>query len=210
METNTSSSKTSHSPYYGSVVKIRFGGKMTASIPKHIIIKHPKFATFLASLESNKGYNFTDVNRRVGHVLLHFLFTGEYQALPMVQQSAEKTRREEFSEIINVHLEACQMGLIGLATLSRYEIERQGKYITSAGVFAIIEKDFYQDSIKGEWLERYLLRRASMEEEEVKLDTITKIQEHPIEERNLVSLLLEANMELKRELQKYKKMSIMR
>ncbi|KAM0236649.1 hypothetical protein ACHAP5_009285 [Fusarium lateritium] len=210
METNTSSSKTSHSPYYGSVVKIRFGGKMTASIPKQIITNHPKFATFLTSLESNKGYNFTDVNRRVGHVILHFLFTGEYQSLPMVQDSAEKTRRETFSEIVNVYLEASQMGLDGLVTLSQGEIERQGKHMASAEVFTIIEKDFYQHSIKGQWLKRYLLRRASMEEEEVKLDAVTKMQEHPIEERNLVSLLLEANIELKRELQKYKKMSILK
>jgi hypothetical protein len=77
-------------------------------------------------------------------------------------------------------------------------------------VFAIIDKDFYQEAIAGEWLKRYLLRRASSETEEVKLDDIKNIQERPLEERNLVSLLLEANMELKRELQKYNKISIPR
>jgi hypothetical protein len=183
---------------------------MTASIPRHIITNHPKLSTFLAILESNKGYNFTDVNRRVGHVLLHFLFTGEYQVLPMVEGTAEKTRREKFSEIINVYLEASQMGLDGLVTLSESEIERQGKHITSAEAFAIIDKDFYQDAIKWEWLKRYLLRRASNEYEEVKPDDVKKIQQGPIEERNLVSLLLEANMELKRELQKYNKLSILK
>lgn len=97
---------------------------MTALIPRHIITKHPKFATFLASLETNKGYDFTNVNRRVGHVLLHFLFTGEYQALPMVEETTEKTRKEKFSEIINVYLEGSQMGLDGLVTLLRKEIKR--------------------------------------------------------------------------------------
>ncbi|SPJ79151.1 uncharacterized protein FTOL_07542 [Fusarium torulosum] len=200
----------SQSPYYGSVVKIRFGGKMTALIPRHIITKHPKFVTFLASLETNKGYDFTDVNRRVGHVLLHFLFTREYQALPMVEETTEKTRKEKFSEVINVYLEASQMGLDGLVTLSGGEIERQGKNITSAEEFAIIDKDFRQDAINGEWLKRYLLRRASNEYEEVKLDDVKKIQQGPIEERNLVSLLLKANMELRGELQKYTKLSSLR
>jgi hypothetical protein len=183
---------------------------MTASIPRHIITNHPKFATFLTSLERNKGYDFTNVNRRVGHVLLHFLFTGEYQALPVVEGTTEKTRREKFSEIINIYLEASQMGLDGLVTISESEIERQGKSITSAEVFAIIDKDFYQDAIIGEWLKRYLLRRASNDYEELKPDDVKKIQQGPIEKRTLISLLLEASMELKKELKKYKKLSIPR
>jgi hypothetical protein len=183
---------------------------MIAWIPKQIIKNHPRFDTYLASLKKNDGYNFTDVDRRVGHVILHFLFTGEYQALPMVEDPDKNTRLEKFSEIINVYLEANQMGLDGLVTLSESEIERQGKDMTFADVFAIIDKDFYQETIAGEWLKRYLLRRASSETEEVKLDDIKKIQERPLEERNLVSLLLEANMELKRELQKYNKISIPR
>ncbi|KIL89506.1 hypothetical protein FAVG1_07086 [Fusarium avenaceum] len=197
----------SQSPYYRPVIKIRFGGKMTASIPRHVIASHPKFVAFLAGLERKKGYDFTDVNRRVGHVILHFLFTGEYQALPMVEESVEKTRREKFSEIVNVYLEANQMGLDGLVTLSESEIERQGRDMASAEMFAIIDKDFYQEAIAGEWLKRYLLRRASNEAEKVILNDVKKIQEPPLEERNLVSLLLEATMELKRELQKYKKIS---
>ncbi|KAH7236219.1 hypothetical protein BKA59DRAFT_516735 [Fusarium tricinctum] len=147
---------------------------MTASIPRHVIASHPKLATFLAGLESKKGYDFTDGNRRVGHVILHFLFTGEYQALPMVEDPDKNTRLEKFSEIINVYLEANQMGLDGLVTLSESEIERQGKDMTFADVFAIIDKDFYQEAIAGEWLKRYLLRRASSETEEVKLDDIKK------------------------------------
>lgn len=183
---------------------------MTASIPRHVIASHPKFATFLSGLERKKGYDFTDVNRRVGHVILHFLFTGEYQALPMVEESVEKTRREKFSEIVNVYLEANQMGLDGLVALSESEIERQGRDMTSADMFAIIDKDFYQEAIAGEWLKRYLLRRASNETEKVILNDVKKIQERPLEERNLISLLLEANMELKRELQKFNKISVPR
>jgi hypothetical protein len=44
----------------------------------------------------------------------------------------------------------------------------------------------------------------------VKPDDVKKIQQGPIEETTLVSLLLEANMELKKELKKYKKLSIPR
>ncbi|KAI6775233.1 hypothetical protein HG530_001991 [Fusarium avenaceum] len=197
----------SQSPYYGSIVRIRFGGEMTARIPRHTINSHPKFATYLASLEKNDGYDFTDVNRRVGHVILHFLFTGEYQALPMVKETAEKTRRGKLSEIISVYLEASDMGLDGLVTLSESEIERQGRDMTSADVFDIVDKGFHEKAVTGGWLKRYLLGRASNETEKVILNDIKKIQERPLEERNLVSLLLEANMELKKELQKYKKLS---
>ncbi|KAH6956535.1 hypothetical protein DER45DRAFT_614491 [Fusarium avenaceum] len=197
----------SQSPYYGSTTRIRFGDQMTAWVPKQIIASHPKFATHLASLKKNEGYDFTNVDKRVGHVILHFLFTGEYQALPMVEESVEKTRRGQFFEVINVYLEASEMGLDRLVTLSESEIERQGRDMTSADVFTVIGEDFVQEAVTGEWLKNYLLRRASSGIGEVKPDDIKKIQQRPLEERNVVSLLLEANMELKKELQKYKKLS---
>ncbi|KAM0355746.1 hypothetical protein ACHAPU_000132 [Fusarium lateritium] len=181
---------------------------MMAFVPHNIIATHPKFALFLDGLEYNKSHDFTDVSKRVGHIILHYLYSGQYQALPLVKETAEKTHGEEFSETVNVYLEACQMGLDGLSELASAEIERQGQYMTIAEIVTIIDKDFYAHALQVEWLTLYILRRASMNFEDVKQDDIKKIQEQPVATRNLLSILLEANMELKKELQEVKKVKM--
>ncbi|KAF5674964.1 hypothetical protein FHETE_2715 [Fusarium heterosporum] len=209
MVNDTESLARTHSPYFGSNVKIKFAGNMLAFVPQNIIATHPKFSLFLEGLEYSKlqGHDFSDVSKRVGHIILHYLYSGQYQALPMVQDTPEKTHREEFSEAVNVYLEACQMGLDGLSKLASAEIERQGQYMTIADIITIIDKDFYAHALQVEWLTLYLLRRASMKFEDVQQEDIKKVHEQPLTSRNLLSILLEANMELKKELQDAKKRS---
>ncbi|KAF5000812.1 hypothetical protein FGRMN_1419 [Fusarium graminum] len=80
--------------------------------------------------------------------------------------------------------------------------------MTIAEIVTIIDKDFYAHALQVEWLNMYLLRRASMAFEDVKQQDIEKVQEQPVATRNLLSILLEANMELKKELQEAKQKSM--
>ncbi|KAH7271736.1 hypothetical protein FSOLCH5_004598 [Fusarium solani] len=188
------------SQYFGPACQFKFRGGAIAWVPREVIDKYPNFAGSVYTQQPIGQPIKFDVTGRVGHTIVHSLFTGTYQTLPPPVDEKAKEPSGAFIEALEVYQQAEIYGLEDLAELATEEIARQGKGESFASIVkgvCGVDEMWEGDKI---WLGDYLASRATMTHEEVTEEDIQKLQfinqAHP-----LVDILLEANMKLKFQLQ---------
>lgn len=183
-------------PYYGAICRFEFKRGEIACVPQELINKYPDFAGLVNRQTDDKPFKF-DVTGRVGHTIVHFLFTETYQTLPRpLDEEAEEPSRA-FIEALEVYHQAVIHGLEELAELATNEIDRQGEGESFVNIVKGVECMFEGDK---SWLVDYLAERAIMDDEEITETDIQELEDLN-DDRNLVDILLKANMRLKFQLQ---------
>ncbi|KAI8675325.1 hypothetical protein NCS57_00433500 [Fusarium keratoplasticum] len=191
------------SQYFGPTCLFKFRGGAITCVPREVIDKYPNFAGSVYTQQPMGQPIKFDVTGRVGHTIVHLLFTGTYQTLPPPVDEKAKEPSGAFIEALEVYQQAVIYGLEDLAELATEEIARQGE----GESFASIVKGVcgVDDMFEGanQWLGGYLASRATMTNEKVTEENIQKLEFiHGVSP--LVDILLEANMKLKFQLQEVK------
>lgn len=186
-------------PYYGASRRFEFKGGEIAYVPQEVINKYSNFAGLVNEQPDNEPIKF-NVTGRVGHTIVHFLFTETYQTLLSPPNERAKKPSGAFMEALEVYHQAVIKGLGELTDLAFEEIRRQGEDESFASIVKGVHGVRYMFEGDKTWLVEYLDERATMADEEVTLDYIEEVQS--IETGcELVDILLEANMKLKLQLQ---------
>lgn len=141
------------SPYASKLLEIEFNEATALSyVPKVFLQDQSWFSDAI-------DYYASDISEKVGHVLIHFLFTGEYQILEI--DETKITHDKLWAELriaVQVLLALDEWKLPGLQELVQSEIESLSKSIHIFDVVRLIDKELRGEAIKHElWLKNFLV-----------------------------------------------------
>ncbi|EEU47530.1 uncharacterized protein NECHADRAFT_78044 [Fusarium vanettenii 77-13-4] len=208
MPSQSSGELPSDSPYYGTMLKIEFMGGVKARVHREVINKHPDLAARFHELPPNEPLKLLDVPGRVGHTIVHYLFTGTYQALPVPPGDVAETPKGMLVETLQVYFEAVNLGLEDLGSLAGAVITEQCQGMSFASLIKVLDDEF--DTLTGHetWLIKYLADRATMDSEQVTEEDIQKFRTALGDQCGVIDILLEGIMKLKFRLQSSQAMAV--
>ncbi|KKP05122.1 hypothetical protein THAR02_02781 [Trichoderma harzianum] len=144
-----------YSPYMLITVPLQFADGRTLNIPPHLLSQSPK----LEAMYQETRLKFPDVSDDVGHVIIHYLYTGTYQSLRPEYSELQKAIATEFSTSIRTYNAAETYELPNLAELAKAEIERLGEKLQVALVFDILREICPNPGAGDVWLSNFLKNR---------------------------------------------------
>lgn len=143
------------SPYLLITVPLQFKDGRTLHIAPHLLSQSPK----LQRMYLENRLNFHDVCGDVGHVIIHYLYTGTYESLQPEYSGLAKAFATEFSTSVRAYNAAETYRLPVLAELARREIERLGGRLQISHVFDILQQVCPNPDAKDLWLGEFLKNR---------------------------------------------------
>ncbi|KAM6482893.1 hypothetical protein HDV62DRAFT_405668 [Trichoderma sp. SZMC 28011] len=144
-----------YSPYMLITVPLQFADGRTLNIPPHLLSQSPK----LEAMYQETRLKFPDVSDDVGHVMIHYLYTGTYQSLRPEGSEVQKALATEFSTSIRAYNAAETYELPNLAELAKVEIERLGEKLQISLVFDILREVCPNPGTGDVWLSNVLKNR---------------------------------------------------
>ncbi|KAK0756517.1 hypothetical protein N5P37_010670 [Trichoderma harzianum] len=144
-----------YSPYMLITVPLQFADGRTLNIPPHLLSQSPK----LEAMYQETRLKFPDVSDDVGHVIIHYLYTGTYQSLRPEGSELQKVLATEFSTSIRAYNAAETYELPNLAELAKAEIERLGEKLQVSLVFDILREVCPNPGTGDVWLSNFLKNR---------------------------------------------------
>lgn len=152
---------TTSSPYACDPVAIKVGPSLAAYwVPKHLL-SSPQWST----TDAGGTICLPNVSAETGHTLVHYLYTGTYQALEANGEDATPPVHIKFKRAWLTFSLASTYELYGLERLARAQIKMFGSQMTLVEVLETVEQDF--SKISWPWFHEYLQFRA---EEQFELD----------------------------------------
>ena len=114
------------------------------------------------SESAERTINLPDVDVETGHVIVHFLYTGQYQTLPYIEEeSGPSHSRADFKKAISAFIAAKNYKLTALQELARTEVSKCGENIGILQAAHAIGKDtlsaLQEDAV---WLQDLILKKA--------------------------------------------------
>ncbi|KAF3066180.1 hypothetical protein CFAM422_009404 [Trichoderma lentiforme] len=144
-----------YSPYMLITVPLQFADGRTLNIPPHLLSQSHK----LEAMYQETRLKFPDVSDDVGHVMIHYLYTGTYQSLRPEDSELQKALATEFSTSIRTYNAAETYELPNLAELAKAEIERLGEKLQISLVFDILREVCPNPGAGDVWLSNFLKNR---------------------------------------------------
>ncbi|KAH3434733.1 hypothetical protein KXW39_002477 [Aspergillus fumigatus] len=146
------------SPYESPIISIRIGSK-TYRIPVCYIQNYPQFSS---SHPWEPQYILSEVDDEVGHTVVHFLCTGNYETLRTTSEPGVSQMAIEFRKSMLVYQAARKYDLYGLQTYAKKYIEMFGE---SMSIFDRMEaaREIYSKLPKDEtWLASYINKQLQI------------------------------------------------
>lgn len=148
------------SPYTGQRADIVCGDKEASYIlPLNLVAHYPKISS-LFEYWSDK-IPLKDVNAAVGHIIVHFLYTGTYQCLQPEESSTRDKKRVEFKTSIRAYIAARAYGIPVLAKLASLEAEILGDDLDFSTIVDLLEETYARPPIDDAWISEYIRNRIS-------------------------------------------------
>ncbi|KAH9991680.1 hypothetical protein F4779DRAFT_632010 [Xylariaceae sp. FL0662B] len=142
------------SPYAASSIGVYFGNEVT---PLHIPIPLLCKSLKLSSLSRwGDTLRLGKVSPDAGHVLIHYLFTDNYQSLKPKGSSPHEKLVAEFTTAVKAYAAARLYELLSLEELSKREIERLGEKLSFPLVLDLVQDAYPDPSADDAWLDSYL------------------------------------------------------
>ncbi|TFA98340.1 hypothetical protein CCMA1212_009894 [Trichoderma ghanense] len=123
-------------------------------VPAHLLAKSER----LSSL-GRDGELQIDVSHDVAHVLVHYLFTNDYQCLRPKGSSPNQRLVAEFETSIRVYIAAREYKLPLLEELAKAEITKLGSEFRIPFLFDVVKKAYPHPNEKDTWLRQFLQSR---------------------------------------------------
>ncbi|KAI1769261.1 hypothetical protein GGR53DRAFT_475110 [Hypoxylon sp. FL1150] len=140
------------SPYAGKKIILKFEGGPKFEVPTILVKKYPLLYSYL------KGVAFVvdDWSPEMVHVLVHYLFTGEYQHLRLHGCSPADKNEAEFGTSLAVYTITKILEMPFLEELAKNEIKRLGRGLSVLQLLEVAAKnvsDFVSDDT---WIRDYI------------------------------------------------------
>jgi hypothetical protein len=157
----TFSLMTTCSPYACDPVAIDCGpGLIAYSVPKHLL-HTPKWST----TDAGGTICLPGVSAATGHTLVHYLYTGTYQALEAKGKATAPPAHIKFEQALSTFVLASTYELQTLEILAKEQIKMYGSRMTLVEILDTARKEF--SKLAWSWFHEYLQARA---EEQFDLD----------------------------------------
>ncbi|KAI9147394.1 hypothetical protein HJFPF1_12414 [Paramyrothecium foliicola] len=142
------------SPYASTMVELCFKDQGPLRVPKEILRKSP---VLLARYENSKwfGQKF-DMKYSVGHVVVHFLFTGAYDRPNETNSDLDECLDSEISTALQIYHAAQSYELPLLAELVKDEISKLGAQLDLPRLIKAMEGEFAGVDPIDAWISAYL------------------------------------------------------
>ena len=148
---------TTCSPYACSPVAVDFGpGLATYWVPKHLL-RSPKWST----TDAGGTLCLPGVSAATGHTLVHYLYTGTYQALEAKGEDSATPAHIKFKQGLLVFILASTYELPDLKRLAKEQIEILGSCMALVEILDTVRKEF--SKMASSWFHEYLQDRAKMQ-----------------------------------------------
>ena len=127
-----------------------------------------KYPDLLRRLECNRscwhpGSSSADLQHipiAAGHVIVHYLFTGNYESLRSTGASVEEKCIARFTTAIQVYIHAHNYELQLLEKLASREVESLSKSLCATHIFRVIKDEYADPDINDVWFAAYLKRQV--------------------------------------------------
>ncbi|RKF63816.1 hypothetical protein OnM2_023012 [Erysiphe neolycopersici] len=141
------------SPYASTLLEIEFNEAESLSYVPKVFLQDQSWVS------EESDYYACNCSEEVGHVLIHYLFTGEYQILEIDETKVSQDKSwAELRIATQVLLALDEWKLPGLQGLVQSEIESLSKSIHIFDVVRLIDKELNGFAIKQElWLKNFLV-----------------------------------------------------
>ncbi|KAJ4231014.1 hypothetical protein NW759_002994 [Fusarium solani] len=178
---------------------IEIADELGVRVPRSVINKYPTFASQFVG----HYLDLSELDKNGARVLVHYLYTGEYQTLEPEAASPDEKRLKTFALNLMVHFAGVACGLEHLAVLASIELTKLGKDLAFIEILDIMEREEYEIGEDEVWFARYMADRAQ------RLEPVTEAQVQSFrarigEKRTLVNILIESVLNLKLEVQRQK------
>ncbi|KAH4677974.1 hypothetical protein HBI68_196530 [Parastagonospora nodorum] len=149
------------SPYASDPVAIDCGpGLITYPVPKHLL-RSPKWLT----TDGGGTICLPGVSAATGHTLVHYLYTGTYQALEAKGEATAPPAHLKFEQALSTFVLASTYELQTLEILAKERIKMYGNRMALVEILDTARKEF--SKLAWSWFHEYLQARA---EEQFDLD----------------------------------------
>lgn len=166
----------SDSPYDTPIFTILVGsGRVPYTIQQGLLKQSPQWAEKCKSKPWGNKIELPDVDEDIGHSVVHYLYTGNYQTLktkPMPSKAADNdedptaTSEElgapsllEYRRSVRLYCVARTYGLVGLKNLALYRIDNPQGGISIWNVLSIAEEAYEKLPDDEVWFTGYLRRK---------------------------------------------------
>ncbi|KAL7805629.1 hypothetical protein V8C26DRAFT_417559 [Trichoderma gracile] len=123
-------------------------------VPAHLLAKSAK----LSSLNKDGEFRF-DIPHEVAHVIVHYLFTDDYQCLRAKGSSLNQSLVADFETSIRVYIAAREYKLPVLEELAKAEITKLGNEFRIPLVLHLVKKAYPNPIMDDTWLRQFLKSR---------------------------------------------------
>jgi hypothetical protein len=124
-----------HSPYSSQIITLHVGRPGQKKLQYYVQRDLLKHSTLFSATSHMFAIDLNDVDGNIGHILVHFLYTGTYQALNDTDVS-KPSGNAVFRTAVSTYLLAEAYTIPGLQQLAKDGIESLG---TNMNIFAIME-----------------------------------------------------------------------
>lgn len=149
------------SPYAGPNTRLQFNGSSSLYYVPKIFLKDQ-------SCFKGDDYFTINISQKIGHVLVHYLFTGEYQILEIDESKNAKDKTlDELRLAVQVFLALQKWNFPGLQVLAQLEIESLCNSVDFFDLVRIMDEELKERVvIDEEWLRNFLIQNLNMALEE--------------------------------------------
>lgn len=95
------------------------------------------------------------------HVLIHYLYTNQYQCLRFERTSSQEISAREFSTAVQVYALACDIEILLLQNLARSEMERLANVLHFSSVLRSLQDGYPKPRAEDTWLSNFLTERLA-------------------------------------------------
>ncbi|KAI1312951.1 hypothetical protein F5Y03DRAFT_339793 [Xylaria venustula] len=166
------------SPYASPLVTLQFADGPPFYVHSRLMDKSPKLLSCTRGTTGvfgqSKAPSYRHFSSSVGHVVVHYLFTGTYECLKPNGSSHNEKDIAEFTTSVRVYAFARDFELSELEKLSQGEMERVGNRLEVTQVFDVLSNTLPKVSVDDMWLQSYLkslVRSSLIDNAPTQLDT---------------------------------------
>ncbi|KAL6877636.1 hypothetical protein HDV57DRAFT_500130 [Trichoderma longibrachiatum] len=157
LPTESNDERLGYSPYATPSATLQLKDGSRLYVPAHLLAR----SEGLSSLNGDGEYHL-DIPHDVAHVVVHYLYTDEYQCLRPKGSSMNERLAAEFETSIHVYIAARDYKLPLLEELAKAEITKLGSGLGIPLLFNLVKKAYPTPSMNDMWLRNYLKNRLKV------------------------------------------------
>lgn len=129
------------------------------TISEHLAEKIPGVANILRTREDGPPINFVDVNEDIGHSVVHYLYTGQYQTIMAPSSPTTSRRQTEYVQSVHIYSVALGYRIKGLDTLAKHYMLLFEDSVDIFQILSVARKEYGEIRNLDDWYPKYLVNK---------------------------------------------------